>query len=90
MYSTSEHPYQTAQLAIAQLKSAIHSVLELAPEQGLRNVDIGHLLGIYSGHAEHEGHISRSLLAQMENEGVVQQDSDTKHWTLKHHPGVAG
>ncbi|WP_166300899.1 hypothetical protein [Bradyrhizobium sp. 2S1] len=79
-------PYFLAQTAIAQLKSAIHQVLSRAPEQGVKNVDIGRILGIYMGHVEHEGHIPRTLLAIMEAEGVVEQDKETKTWRLRSYP----
>jgi hypothetical protein len=79
-------PYLLAQAAIAQLKGAIHSVLAHAPEGGVKNVDIGRLLGIYMGHVEHEGHIPRTLLAIMESEGVVEQDKETKAWRLRSSP----
>jgi hypothetical protein len=75
-------PYLLAQAAIAQLKGAVHSVLSRAPE-GLKNVEIGKLLGIYTGHVEHEGHIPRTLLALMEAEGVVEQDQESKTWRLR-------
>lgn len=75
--------YSDAQQAIATLKSLVRTVLELAPEGGLKNSEIGRSLGIYSGHIEHEGHISRTLLAMLEAEGVVQQDQRTKLWTLR-------
>ncbi|MBA85339.1 hypothetical protein ACSSNL_02290 [Thalassobius sp. S69A] len=75
--------YSEAQQAIATLKSLVRTVLELAPEGGLKNSEIGRSLGIYSGHIEHEGHISRTLLAMLEAEGVVQQDERTKQWTLR-------
>lgn len=77
-----EHPYRHAQRSIAELKAAILSVLKEGPEEGLRNVEIGRALGIYEGH---EGHISRTLLAMMEREGVVEQDEDTSRWSLKDH-----
>lgn len=79
-------PYLLAQAAIAQLKGAIHKVLTRAPEDGIKNVDIGRLLGIYMGHVEHEGHIPRTLLAIMESEGVVEQDKETKAWRLRSYP----
>jgi hypothetical protein len=76
-------PYLLAQTAMAQLKSAIHMVLSEAGEEGLRNVDIGRVLGIHAGHARHEGHIPRTLLSIMEEEGVVEQDDETKIWRLR-------
>ncbi len=74
-----------AQRAIADLKAAVYLLMKNGPESGLRNSDIGRALGIYTGHVEHEGHISRTLLAIMEKEGVVLQNPDTKLWTLKPH-----
>ena len=82
----SHEPYLLAQTAMAQLKAAVHQVLSHGPEVGLKNSDIGRLLGIYMGHVEHEGHIPRTLLAIMEAEGVVEQDKDTKAWRLRSHP----
>lgn len=77
-----DHPYFLAQSAMAQLKASVHMVLSNAPS-GLRNSDIGRILGIYMGHVEHEGHVPRVLLAIMEAEGVVEQDKDTKVWRLR-------
>jgi hypothetical protein len=51
----------------------------------MSNAAIGRSLGIYSGHAGHEGHISRTILALMEAEGVVEQDTATKVWKLRRH-----
>lgn len=76
--------YHLAQSAIADLKAAIHEVLSSSP-QGLTNAQIGRTLGIYSGHKRHEGHISRTLLAMLESEGIAEQDQKTKLWRLKHH-----
>jgi DNA-directed RNA polymerase specialized sigma24 family protein len=81
--TTLNEAYAEAQLAIATLKSLVRTVLEMAPNGGLRNSEIGRSLGIYSGHIEHEGHISRTLLAMLEAEGVVQQDEQTKQWSLR-------
>lgn len=75
--------YEKAQLAIAQLKAAVHELLEGALADGLTNAQIGRSLGIYSGHVGHEGFISRTLLAMMETEGVVEQEEETKRWKLK-------
>lgn len=81
----SNHPYFLAQTAMAQLKAAVHIVLGNAGPAGLKNSEIGRLLGIYTGHVEHEGHIPRTLLAIMEAEGVVEQDKKTKVWCLRIH-----
>jgi hypothetical protein len=77
--------YLLAQRAIADLKGAIYDVLRGAPKDGLRNADIGRMLGIYKGHIGHEGHISRALLEMMSSEGIVEQ-LDEKRWRLKSHP----
>ena len=78
--------YQLSQHAIADLKYAVLIVLYDGPEAGLRNVDVGKALGIYAGHAGHEGHIPRVLLSQLEHEGLVYQDRETKLWKLKNSP----
>ena len=80
--------YGRAQEGIRLLKVAIHELLEMAPEEGLTNAQIGRALGIYGGHVEHEGHISRSLLEQMKNEQVVEQISPRGPWRLCEH--IAG
>jgi hypothetical protein len=77
--------YQLAQKAIADLKAAIYETLAHAPETGLSNAAVGRSLGIYTGHVGHEGHIPRTILSLMESEGVVQQNKETKQWTLKRH-----
>ena len=74
--------YQLAQKAIAKLKTAIYRALAES-EGGLTNAALGRALGIYSGHVGHEGHISRTMLAVMEAEGVVEQNSETKIWYLR-------
>lgn len=74
------NPYERAQHAMAQLKGAVHELLEAGPAEGLKNAEIGRALGIYGGHQGHQGHISRTILAMMELEGVVVQDPDTKLW----------
>lgn len=77
-------PYGRAQRALAELKESVRTVLEEA-DGGLRNVDIGRTLGIYAGHEGHEGHISRTLLAMMESDGVVEQDTESGNWRLVKH-----
>lgn len=74
--------YQIAQRVMADLKGAVCEMIASAPDTGLTNAEIGRALGIYSGHIGHEGHISRTLLAIMEAEGVVHQDKATKRWAL--------
>ena len=78
--------YQLSQRAIADLKYAVLVVLNNGPESGLRNVDIGKSLGIYAGHAGHEGHVPRVLLSQLEHEGLVAQDGESKLWKLRTSP----
>lgn len=78
------HPYLLAQRAIADLKAAVLMLLEQADDgSGLANVTIGRKLGIYTGHKGHEGHVSRTMLALLEAEGVVRQDSKTKLWQVR-------
>lgn len=78
-----QKPYPLAQQAMADLRSAIWLLLEAAPVEGLKNSQIGRALGIYSGHVGHEGHISRTILALMQAEGVVEQDTASKCWRLR-------
>ena len=75
--------YQLAQAALADLKSAVYLTLESAPQCGLTNAEIGRSLGIYAGHVGHEGHISRTLLGLLESDGVVEQNTESKRWSLK-------
>lgn len=75
--------YKLAQEGMANLRSAVHMMLVQAPEAGVSNAEIGRSLGIYSGHIGHEGHISRTILALMESEGVVEQDKVTKAWRIR-------
>jgi hypothetical protein len=82
--TTLNDSYHTAQSALADLKASVHFVLANCSD-GLTNVQIGRTLGIYGGHVGHEGHISRTLLALLESEGVAEQDSKTKRWRLKDH-----
>ena len=73
--------YNQAQHAVSELKSAILILLSSAGEEGLRNADIGHALGINMGHSgsgRHEGHISMTLLQMMQEEGVVDRDEESK------------
>ena len=83
--STSDHPkaYRLAQRAIAELKASVALLLANAPADGLTNATIGRMLGIYAGHVGHVGHIPRTLLALMENEGVVTQGEGSKKWRLR-------
>jgi uncharacterized protein (DUF934 family) len=81
--------YRQSQLALAELKGAIYSLLSAADERGLTNAQIGRSLGIYAGHVRHVGHISRTLLTMMEEEGVVEQNAETKFWRIREHSDAA-
>ena len=74
--------YHLAQKAIADLKAAVFSILQNSPD-GIRNVELGRTLGIYAGHVRHQGHIPRTLLAMLEEEGVAEQDPSTKRWKIR-------
>jgi hypothetical protein len=78
--------YRRAQVAMAELKAAVVSLLERTPA-GASNAAIGRSLGIYGGHKGHEGHISRTVLAMLEGEGVVQQNEKDRTWTIRLHAG---
>jgi hypothetical protein len=80
-----EDPYYLAQESLAGLKAAIRSVLSEAEVTGMTNAEIGRTLGIYTGHVGHEGHIPRTMLAIMEQEGIVVQNQDTKRWMIRNH-----
>lgn len=77
--------YMLAQDAMGKLRGAVHLLLVTEGSAGLSNAQIGRSLGIYSGHVGHEGHVSRTILALMEAEGVVRQDAKTKRWHLREH-----
>jgi hypothetical protein len=72
-----------AQRALADLKTAVLTTLEASPLPGLRNSQIGRMLGIYGGHKGHQGHISRTVLHMLELDGVIRQDQDTKLWSMR-------
>lgn len=76
--------YRRAQVAMAELKGAVVALLRQHPE-GLSNASIGRSLGIYAGHKGHEGHISRTLLAMLEDEGVVEQRQEDRSWVVRKH-----
>lgn len=74
--------YTAAQQAIATLKGAIYTILKNHPT-GLKNAHIGQMLGIHKGHGnQHAGHITRTILENMQVEGTVIQ-SENKLWSLK-------
>ncbi len=53
----------------------------------MTNAAIGRTLGIYAGHKGHEGHMSRTVLAMLEQEGVVEQNSADRTWSVRQHTG---
>jgi membrane-anchored protein YejM (alkaline phosphatase superfamily) len=77
--------HRLAQHAIADLKTAVYLVISASGSRGLRNVDVGQALGIYMGHEGHKGHISRTLLSILADEGIVFQDRNSKRWISKRH-----
>ena len=81
----SDSPYHLAQRAIADLKAAVLQTLQDGHAEGMANVEVGKSLGIYTGHKGHEGHIPRTILAMLEDEDVVEQDDDSKRWSVIDH-----
>ena len=81
-----ETPYYKAQHGISLIKDAVYTLLKDSYPEGLRNVDIGKSLGIYSGHKGHEGHISRTILEMMQSEGVIEQREDKLWYIVKNLP----
>ena len=80
--------YRRAQCAIAELKSAAVDVLATAGPEGLRNSQIGRLLGIYQGHVRHQGHISRTILEMLQADGIAEQRGQGGPWQIRQQPSV--
>lgn len=78
-------PYRRAQVGIAELKAAIYELLREGPIEGMTGAQVGLSLGLHHGPAGHEGDLSRSLLAMMESDGVVEQEPTSKRWSLREH-----
>lgn len=78
--------YRRAQRALANLKVAAAEVLATAGPDGLRNSQVGRLLGIYRGHVEHQGHISRTVLEMLQEDGVAEQKGKGGPWHLRRQP----
>jgi hypothetical protein len=76
-------PYARAQRALGILKETVYETIVDGPENGLTNAEVGRMLGIYMGHKGHEGHISRTILSLLEEDGMVYQDKVTKRWMVK-------
>lgn len=81
--------YAKAQKGITLLKVAIHEYLKVKEGRGATNAEIGRALGIYTGYSSREtetstkaqeGHIPRTILGYMEDEGVVYKKD--KRWHL--------
>ena len=75
--------YRRAQRALADLKAATVEILATAGQEGLRNAQIGRLLGIYRGHVQHEGHVSRTILEMLQDDGIAEQQGKAKTWRLR-------
>ncbi len=75
--------YRIAQKAMADLKTAVYFMISKGAGDGYTNAEIGRKLGIYIGHVGHEGHISRTILGLLENEGLLDQEQETKRWKLR-------
>ena len=67
------------------IEGAVFEKLSDAAVDGLTNVQLGRSLGIYPGHVGHEGHVSRTILALMENDGLVEQNPENKRWIIRSH-----
>jgi|GEM_PF-5404189 hypothetical protein len=80
--------YRKAQNAIAELKSAVVDVLATAGSDGLRNSQIGRLLGIYQGHVRHQGHISRTILEMLQADGIAEQREQGGPWQIRQQTNV--
>ena len=59
---------------MADLKLAVRETVVSAKGRSLSSAGFGRTDGIFIGHAEHQGHVSRALSAFLEQEGVVEQD----------------
>ena len=74
--------YQVAQRAVADLKAAVLS--HLRANGPTTNAQVGRSLGIYFGHVGHEGHVSRSILQLLAEEGLVGQNVKGGQWEARH------
>lgn len=81
--------YLRAQHAFVELKASILEVLLDRHPAGVKNSELGKVLGIYAGHVGHVGHVPRTLLAMLQEEGLVYQDLATKCWHLRTSQGAA-
>lgn len=75
--------YRLAQKAMVDLKTAVYFMISIGPKEGYTNAEIGRKLGIYAGHVGHEGHISRTILGLLESEGILDQEQESKKWTIR-------
>lgn len=75
--------YTRAQRAMAELKGVVYELVAASGPDGLSNAEIGRSLGIYQGHVRHQGHVSRTILAMLQAEQVLQQNRSNKRWTVR-------
>lgn len=75
--------YRQAQRAMADLTSAVLSIIATAGADGISNSQVGRLLGIYQGHIGHEGHISRTMLELLKADGIIEQLGKGGPWRMK-------
>jgi hypothetical protein len=75
--------YTRAQRAVAELKGVVYELVAASGPEGLTNAEIGRTLGIYQGHVRHQGHVSRTILAMLQAEDVLQQNAASKRWTVR-------
>lgn len=75
--------YIRAQRAVAELKGVVYELVAGAGPDGLTNAEIGRSLGIYQGHVRHQGHVSRTILAMLQAEQVLEQNRSNKRWTVR-------
>ena len=74
--------FALAQEGYAKLKAAIYGLLSQEPQRPLSNVEIGRTLGIHAGHLGHAGHIPRTILEDLKNDGLIEQDAQSKAWSI--------
>ncbi len=77
--------FALAQEGYAKLKVAVYAFMAMEPDRPLSNAEIGRSLGIYAGHLGHVGHIPRTILEELKNDGLVEQSDEDKKWRLVSH-----
>ena len=82
--------YERAQIAMAQLKSLALTLVAQNPESGLRQTDIGRMLGIHATpDGQQQGWVAGYLMQLLENEGLVERESQRAPWLLNSRYGVS-